>query len=314
MEIQEITTFDRFLALEPVWNGLLERSDADVPFLTFEWMSSWWKSFGSGNELFILVAKDGGETVAIAPLMRTKTTWRGLPVRAVSFMANEHSFRAGLILGRDDPRITENIFRYIKGSPRRYDIMKLELMVRDSSTFTTVRRVLLKDSMPHVDLRSELSPYIPVSGTWDDFVKSRSRNFRSKMKLAANRLKRGGEYEVAAYTSGDLTAVMEELLAVSRRTWKFKAGTAIASRPESAGFYRELAAAAASKGWLNLRVLRVKGLPVAFLFNLDYKGRSFFLKTGFDEGYRELSSGEFLGNQAIKECFDRGFREYDLLG
>lgn len=313
IRIDEVTTFDGLLALEPVWNAVLAKSDSDIPFLTFEWFTSWWRGYGSGKQPYVLVARDGQEPVAIAPLMRSLTFWRGLPARAVSFMANGNSFRTALILAKNEVSLVERIFAHIR-AVGGFDLLRFEHLVKGSFSHRTIRGIIERQGLPRVEMRGEVSPYIPVTESWDEFLKQRSRNFRSKLKLTENQLKRSGGYEIDTYRADNIPGAMEQLLSISRRTWKYREGTAIASNPDNIHFYRSLAHAAASAGWLNLRVLRLAGEPVAFSFNLDYRGVSFFLKTGFDEKYRSLSSGEFLLHRSIQECFEGGFREYDLLG
>jgi CelD/BcsL family acetyltransferase involved in cellulose biosynthesis len=312
--IEAITSFDRFTALEPVWNRLLEQSDQDVPFLTFEWFSSWWKSFGNGKQMLVLVLKKRDEPVAIAPFMLSKTTWRGFPVRAVTFMTDALSSRNGIIAAEKDLCLGEHIFRYLQNRKLSYDIMHFDLIVRDSLTYGAFQHALTEIGLPYVEMQSYLSPFIKINGTWDDYLNSRSKNFRSKMKLTANRFNRQKLHEVVTYSAGSVPQGIEDLLHVSRRTWKFKDGTAIASNPRSVEFIRTFSELAARKGWLNLRILKLEGKPVAFLYNLEYKGRIFYYKTGFDEKYRNISSGEFLNHEAIKESFEKNFREYDLLG
>lgn len=313
LRIDEITSFDGFLGLEPLWNAVLAKSDTDIPFLTFEWFSSWWRGYGSGKQPYILVVRDGQEPVAIAPLMRSRTFWRGLPARTVSFMANANSFRTALILARNDDSLVERLLSHVRARGG-FDIMRLEHMVKDSFSHRSVLDALTRWKVPCVEMRGEVSPYIPVQESWDEFVKKRSRNFRSKLRLTENQLKNRSGYEIKTYVTDNIPGAMEQLLSISRRTWKYAEGTAIASNGDNIHFYRSLATAAAAAGWLKLRVLRLGGEPVAFAFNLDYRGVSFFLKTGFDEKYRNFSSGEFLLHRSIKECFDGGFREYDLLG
>jgi hypothetical protein len=41
------------------WNSLLVNSSSDTIFLTWEWIESWWKNYGSNRPLFVLSAWDG---------------------------------------------------------------------------------------------------------------------------------------------------------------------------------------------------------------------------------------------------------------
>src|SRR5204863_6928382 len=78
-------TEDALDALAPRWNALLERSGSDAIFLTWEWISTWWKVFGRRFALLLLTAEDGnGELIGIAPTMvGPRRSASGLTFRAL---------------------------------------------------------------------------------------------------------------------------------------------------------------------------------------------------------------------------------------
>ena len=70
MKVERITTYDRFIEMKEEWNGLLFRSNQNIPFLTHPWFDAWWQSFGQNSELNILFFRDESNRLAgIAPLM-----------------------------------------------------------------------------------------------------------------------------------------------------------------------------------------------------------------------------------------------------
>ena len=92
MKIQVIKTIREFELLRDSWNRLLHESDRRVVYLTYECFLSWWKSFGQDNQLhMVTVVDDSGDMTAIAPLMLSNSMYRNIPVRKLSFLANEHS-------------------------------------------------------------------------------------------------------------------------------------------------------------------------------------------------------------------------------
>jgi CelD/BcsL family acetyltransferase involved in cellulose biosynthesis len=58
MQVEIITEESDFLALEDIWNPLLQNSSTDNIFLTFEWLSTWWRHFAQGNQLFVMVVRN----------------------------------------------------------------------------------------------------------------------------------------------------------------------------------------------------------------------------------------------------------------
>ena len=74
--------------------------------------------------------------------------------------------------------------------------------------------------------------------------------------------------------------------------WKTR--TAIASRPDTRRFYRDVARWAAGRGWLRLGFLRLDGRALAFDFCLEHAGTHYLLKTGFDPAFRAYGPGMLM--------------------
>ena len=74
-------------ALREEWNELLAASAADGLFLTWEWLSHWWRHLSAGRRLSLTLVRAGGELVAIAPLAVRRRRVAGLlPVRSLEFL------------------------------------------------------------------------------------------------------------------------------------------------------------------------------------------------------------------------------------
>src|SRR5215475_8857911 len=78
-----------FQALRSVWNGLLAQSASKTIFLTWEWASAWWSSYGRPGELCILAAySEDGELRGIAPLRRQMLRRFGPQVPALALIGD----------------------------------------------------------------------------------------------------------------------------------------------------------------------------------------------------------------------------------
>lgn len=313
LKIEIIDNFDKFVSLEPVWNKLLSYSDADNIFMTFEWLSCWWRSYGEGNKMMIYLVREDNEIVAIAPLMRTVTKFRGLPVRAITFITNDHSGRTGLILIKKKKEIV-NLMLQRLFQDNKVDMFSSDYIVNNSYTDLFLTEAADENNFKYRKKQSILSPYVPIEGEWDAYFKNRSQKLRQNLRYINNTLKNRGTYEAVKYSVADVPKAMEEILAISKKTWKYKAKTAIAYSKKHTLFYNYLAEIASLRGWLAIWVLKIDNKPVAFAFTLVYKDKCYLLKTGFDEEYSKFSPSSFLESIVTKDCFDKRFKEFDLLG
>ena len=69
MKVIEIQQESELQALRTAWNGLLASAVSNTVFLTWEWVTAWWSTYGKPGELRVLLAADdAGAIVGIAPL------------------------------------------------------------------------------------------------------------------------------------------------------------------------------------------------------------------------------------------------------
>lgn len=67
--IELVTDQAAFAELAPEWGRLYGRCATATPFQSHAWLHSWWRSYGSPGRLRVVLAREGGEPVAAAPLM-----------------------------------------------------------------------------------------------------------------------------------------------------------------------------------------------------------------------------------------------------
>lgn len=316
LKVQVISTFAQFMALASVWNKLLARSDMDLVYMTHDWFAMYWKLFEKNSEMQILVFEQDGAPVAIAPLMRIKGFWRGMKHTCLTFIANFFSCRTGIINATD-----QNIFslslRHFKDTRINFDMVYANFIPQDSVTNREIRQEIEERHLIHRILPGDNSPYIPLEGiaSWDDYLNSKNKHFRDNLKRTIKAFEKNGDYALTAYVKPEeIGTAWEKLITVSRNTWKFKQGTAIASASSYNTFFRTFAEMAARNGWLKILLLEHKGTPIAFTLELPYKKTLFFNKTGFDERHSRLSPGTYILSKSIQHAIENGYREFDLLG
>ena len=88
IEITEVTSLEELSHYKKAWNHLLQESETNVVFLTYEWNLSNWEGYGDTGHLMVLIAKKDGQTVGIAPLAITKTGKLGRRLRTVAFISS----------------------------------------------------------------------------------------------------------------------------------------------------------------------------------------------------------------------------------
>jgi CelD/BcsL family acetyltransferase involved in cellulose biosynthesis len=296
----EVASALELLAAE--WDAFADRRQA-APFLRPGWITAWWAAFGNGT-LEIFVRRQGEELVGVLPLYRR----RGVLLSPT----NWHTPGLGLLTEpKDSSSFVEQIL-LASGNARRIslafvDSSREELrawrMVAEAHRFKVITRTLLRSACVEID------------GDWDAYEHALSRNLRGNLRKSLRRL---GETGKVSFESRDgregLDSLLTEGFGIESSGWKGARGTAIAAKPETERFYREIAAWAAERGWLRLAFLRLDGRALAFELSIEANGVYYALKSGFDPAYRAFSPGKLLIHWTLEQAFALGLSRYELAG
>jgi CelD/BcsL family acetyltransferase involved in cellulose biosynthesis len=163
--------------------------------------------------------------------------------------------------------------------------------------------------------RLERSPYVAMDGGWTAYEMSLSRKVRSELRRRRRRLQEEGNLSFEFLDASEkLDQLLDEGFRVEAAGWKGERGSAIASQPATAHFYRSIARWGAERGWLRLGFLRLNKRALAFDFSFEHGGIHYLLKTGYDPGYARFAPGMLLRHRMIERAFADGLRSYEFLG
>ena len=308
MRIQVCTSTDQLAQLRGPWNALLAHAAENTPFLTHEWITAWWRAFGSGSSMYVITAWQEAELVAVAPLAYTKQHMVGATRSVVTFMANEYSNRANFIVGHAARAALEAILDHLLTSAPPWDLLQIEPVDEDSPVTQMFLRILADRSQPFGVEDSLRSPYLRLPATWAGVKESLSPSFRKTLDRKLRKATQlGDSLRVRFLTESDLSEAFD----IATQSWQHAQGTSIASTACLRQFYRELAAA---RDWLRLGILELDGKPVAFEYDLRHEGVLYNLKLGYRAQFSALSPGVVLQAKALQQATEDGVRQYDFMG
>jgi CelD/BcsL family acetyltransferase involved in cellulose biosynthesis len=295
-------TFELYTEIEPLaeeWDDLADRTNASL-FLRPGWFGPWRRAFGRGR-LEIIAARDGRRLAGLAAferrrtLLRSPTNWHSPPWAPVA----------------EDDDVLRALTRRMVQLARPW--LSLEFLDAGGAAFEACRDAT--DSCRRRIYELEQSPYIVVSGSWEEYQQRLSSKRRANLNRLWRRLNEQGDVEFEVRDGAEeLGALLEEGFKVEESGWKGEQGTAINSAPETRRFYQEIAAWAASRGALRLGFLRLDGRALAFDLAVEEGGAHALLKTGFVSEWRSSAPGVLLRERMIEQCFGRGLETYDFLG
>jgi CelD/BcsL family acetyltransferase involved in cellulose biosynthesis len=305
-EDEPLSRTPRHTTVEPMsaglareWESLADRVQAP-PFLRAGWVQAWWRAFGRGTMSAWCVRSGDGRLVAL------------LPVRSsggrVTSTTNHHTPMYGPLA--EDPSALAELGAHVFGAPSRSVTLLLlaagpDVGGLEAAAVAAGRRTLRRE-------QGQL-PFVTLDGTPPEERLPASR--RADLRRCRRRLHEQGRVKVDLITAATgLDQTLDEILTVEAMGWKGQRGVAVASRPTTAAFYREVARWAAREGLLRISILRLDERPIAVSFALAAHGEVYLLKGGFDPSQRRCSPGRLLLGDLLADASRAGMRCAHLLG
>ncbi len=159
-------------------------------------------------------------------------------------------------------------------------------------------------------------PYIDIDESW----REPERHFSKKKRWVFRKHRRTAEsfgqvtFDVVTSESPNLDALVEEAFTVEASGWKGRAGSAIAVSPWRRAFYSRFARYAAEEGILRLCFLRIGGKAAAMELAIEFDGRFFGHKIGYNESFARCSPGSLLRLEILRDAAERGLRSFEFQG
>jgi CelD/BcsL family acetyltransferase involved in cellulose biosynthesis len=309
--VMRLDTRAQWAALEPEWDGLLERTDVASPFLMPGWQAAWLESYGVRYRPFVLAARKAGALVGLWPL----TVRRRGPFRVLEPIgAGRSDWLDVPVLPEDREAVLAAFLDYLKVHRGTWDLLELREVLADSPTTPVLERLVGSRRIHVRRARRTVAPYLALNGTWEQFLGAKRPKFRSNLKYYRRLAERDGQrLDTQRVPWGEDDQGVETLAGIELKSWKARDGNLKVSTPVGKEFYRRFCRYFSGRGLLELWRADIDGVPIAFVLNIIHGGKVYHYNTSYDEKSAGVSPGLLLHSLAIADAFERGLTEYDFL-
>jgi CelD/BcsL family acetyltransferase involved in cellulose biosynthesis len=294
---------EAFPGLRDEWNDLCRRMEYATPFATWEWADGWLEVVGRDSDVLIAIARRNGRAVGILPLTRQGSV---LTMIGVDRLYPDHL--ALLSAGEETRDLLALLLRAAlsaAGGRARIDLpmvaagSAMDLACADAGLPVRVRQ-------------SGIAPYLPINGSFDDFLKGLSSNERYKIRNRTKKMLAVPGVRFGAVAQAEIPAVLGRLreLHASRATQKGIESSF--DRDDVQRFHARLVAALPVEA-LAFRCLWSGDEIFAVFYGFTLQGRLFYFQLGYDPAWSERSPGIVLLSEVIRDAHERGCTEFNFL-
>lgn len=311
LEIEKIQSIDILKGLQEGWNVLLGQNQTQTAELTYEWQVSYWNYFHEDSEPFVLVVKEAGSIIGIAPFRLTHKRRLGVRIRYLEFMAARESNYQDFILGHRSEEALECIVNYLRNHSHEWDVLSFWHLPESSTTGHFVLDRFHHGFIPRI-ASVEKCIFTKIDKTWEEYA-SASKSARSKVAYRLRKLQKHGA--VNAYhcvDEGQFRKNLSIFFDLHRQRWNKTDTPSQFNDDRYCEFYLDAGLQLLAKRQIDLFVLEVGGRPVAmllaFLFNRVYLQQL----TAFEESYSQASPSLVMHELFVQELFEGEIELFDF--
>jgi CelD/BcsL family acetyltransferase involved in cellulose biosynthesis len=293
-----LSSFDDSSLSPNEWNDLLERSHTNAINLTWQWQRNWWKSFGRGR-LMLVILEDADRPVCIAPLFVDD----GM---IFNVCPEDHLDLIGEV-SRDS---VEAIITCALENVPGFQGLRVYFVPQSSPTSHFLQQAATHFGFTCIQESSFPSPRLEISAQPD----AAAACTRKKSLLRhENYFRREGRLTIQhATTAEEILPQLDEFFDqhIARRAATPNPSLFVEQRQRD--YYRSITENIGPTGWLRFTRIEWNSRPIAFHFGASYAGRYLFGIPSFAIEFERHSPGEVLLRQLILAAIEEGAAVFDF--
>lgn len=306
-------TFQEFLDARTEWNDALQRSLDNNIFLTWEWLSCWWKHYGNKRDFILITINDGEKILAAAPLMSTEYNLLGMKLRKIEFIGTPASDYHSFLLTVKKPEYARTMIKYVTRIAPDWDCFEFEEVPTDSET-AGVLRTISKEPFTLEEEIGTLCPYVILPSNFEDYLKGLGSNWRRNMRRWGKKLKQDFKAEFKICNNVEtIDDALRTFFDLHQKRWQSRRQAGAFADKTFRDFHHDVAKSFVEKGWLTLCFLTLNDKPVSAVYAFKYAEKMFNYLTGFDPQYSKYRVGHLIFLYLIEHSMNNGIKEFDFM-
>ena len=316
MNFKIYNTFESLANYKDSWNALLSQSASHVPFLTFEYQQTWWRTRGGGewpqeSQLLIVTAFRDEKLVGIAPLFHTRNIL-GKPALMLVGAVEVSDFLDFIVNPEDlQPFIHGVIDSLLQVDIPAWELLDLHNILEDSPTLAPLQSEAEKRNWTYEKIHLQPSPYIPLPGDFEAYLSQIDKKQRHEIRRKLRNVKQSLAEDDLYFTEDPQKVEPDvqtfiEMMAQDPNKKDFLTGP-------MRQHIHNTARVAFEKGWLQLAFFTLDGEKAAANMSFIFNNRLWLYNSGWDWDYRDYSPGWVLLAYMIEWATENGIQEFDFM-
>ena len=320
MNVTRIQSSADFQSLVGEWSSLQEHAATSI-FQTWHWQFPWWKHYGAGRSLYLLVARrHDGELAGVLPLyLDRESILPGWGVRVLRMVGTGGDttpdyLDAIVAPGADQPAVFASLLSYLREHQREWDCLRLSDLAEDSPFASALRKWNDAPRWAWKESMAARISYLTLPGSWDDYLGALGRDRRYTIRSLRKKFLALAGARFFTWEAGrDIDAAFARLAALHHARWESKDEDHAFSSDAYNGFHLDVMRECHARGWLRIHCMELENEIIAMYYCYAWRGTTYYFQGGFDPRHEKLRPGLSLMGYAIEQAIGEGQQQFDML-
>ena len=307
-------------SLESCWKKLEEKSNASA-FTSWSWLNAWWNNYSEGKSLHILLVEIDDSVELLLPFqVRRKRILGLIPVDHWYNLGSKSSagcdYLGGIFPNSLQLSITEfdTIVTAIRKKRRFLSFLHFNELGRFSFPQKHEFFNFIASNSHVIREEPTFCPTIQLPDSWDDFLASLSRNFRSQIRRDIKKFQENNELTIGVHTSPEqLQEKVAELKRLNTQRISQLGKTSSFESKQLANFLDEATQELAKTQHCTFYQLYHNEKSVGIILLINDTRTQYYYLGGFDQEYKKFSPINILFVHAIQDAIANKYQEFNLL-
>jgi len=318
MQVRVLESEAELAALAATWEELQSRAVIASVFSSFDWQYLWWRTYGKGQPLKLLVASVDGAPVGLLALYVHTVPMLRFPVRQLRFVGtggDTYPDDLGPVLA---PGHEAAAARALADAVMRLDGWDVLLLtdMNPACAFTAAIRTAAQGAgMALTAGRAERIAFATLPATWDAWLQSLHGDRRYRIKKIRKKLNAAHPAtRFFVWTDpATLQQGIDRLIFLHHKRWKSINMPHGFNSPEYVGFHSAVMAALLARDRLRLYCLEVDGQVVAMYYFYKFRDAVYLMQSGFDPDFSDVKPGQVLLGYIVEHAIGEKHKVLDFL-
>jgi CelD/BcsL family acetyltransferase involved in cellulose biosynthesis len=313
MRVLELTSWNERPSLMSEWQRLWSEQQNPPVFVHPTWARIWWRHFGAGRRLRLMLVEEAGQAIALAPLYLERPFPAPGRLRIVgSGITSDYTDWLLPVDPEVRAAVVDVLFDHLA---RRWGWLTLELqgLRADTALF------------PHVDqahrpaflVERRVGPRtlaIDLEGTWDAYLRSRHHGLRKKLRSRPRQLGELGEVTFEHADPSNALAAVDDMIHLHDVRWAGRNdATLVSSSSNGRAFYRAVLPQLVEDGIADLVTMRLDGRAIASQVGFQIGGVYYNYQAAFDPAMAHYAPGLLILAHLVERAWDAGLERFDFM-